>query len=781
MWTLIALGALGPGCSKSQSEGDDSTPDAAGAAAGLGGETENGDGGSIMVPVDGSDPENQTGETVTVPIELLGEPGFFQSIRIDLSEAPSNDAYLSLTTHRLTWREDGQHATTTNPRNAVRPGTKGSVRVNDGSWIPLSNETVTCEAHEAEFGCLNGSYQTVRVRVDMSTLGEPGLSAGENQLSFRFDETDGISSGWRVLSLDVREPDGSSVMTTELVEDDPDTWEPPLPDDADIEAGRSLWHNRALTDLGFENERHPIRAKCSSCHVSDGFDLAYFNYSNRSIIARSVFHGLSETEGQQIASYIRSLDLGLPEGYSASDAGRPWDPPYQPGPGLDALPVELWAAGAGLEAVLEKDRDMHAFFFPSGEYDAAILGADGFLNPREVPQAFQYPDWNTWLPTIGIEDLVEDPSELSGSLPVTRLTDAINYLEEHRYSDMLDDEGVRNNGLFLIRMWIETRNTVGFPTELYYTSREEAAPPRTFELSVKQHRHNLARVSWYNLRQFELNQKYDLEGWTEKTEAAGRPVVPEGYRSWGRTLRTMFETAPHFVSDHAGLDFNMTQPGNYLSTAWYSLEQIINGGYKAGAFGIDWNYHPGHIANTAYGATGFYNDGPIHTHRMAWALIWMYQSVPDSDYRMSPETPWTPSSFGFSQRQLGQGLDLILGGQTQVEQGDMTQAELNELQEALALAFLGVAERYTPDQWVRRPVDDDEHRSADTFETVDYVADFDPDNNYDLPERGYQADAYYARIKWLKESGRISDGTLNRLVDWALGVWPLGAWELLRP
>jgi hypothetical protein len=140
---------------------------------------------------------------------------------------------------------------------------------------------------------------------------------------------------------------------------------------------------------------------------------------------------------------------------------------------------------------------------------------------------------------------------------------------------------------------------------------------RTPELMMKQTRLNLAYTSWFNIRQFELLHRFDLEAWTDKGHAAGSPTVPAGYRSWGQTLRMMFETAPHFVADHAGLTFNFTQPGNYLSTAWYSLEQIINGGYRAGTFGIDWNYHPFHIMGMHSGGTGFYTDGPIHTYRAA--------------------------------------------------------------------------------------------------------------------------------------------------------------------
>jgi hypothetical protein len=54
-----------------------------------------------------------------------------------------------------------------------------------------------------------------------------------------------------------------------------------------------------------------------------------------------MFHGLSELQGRQIASYIRTANTPNP--------GRPWNPPYQPGPSLDAQPVVNWAAGAGVD------------------------------------------------------------------------------------------------------------------------------------------------------------------------------------------------------------------------------------------------------------------------------------------------------------------------------------------------------------------------------------------------------------------------------------------------
>jgi hypothetical protein len=150
------------------------------------------------------------------------------------------------------------------------------------------------------------------------------------------------------------------------------------------------------------------------------------------------------------------------------------------------------------------------------------------------------------------------------------------------------------------------------------------------------------------------------------------------------------------------------------------------------------------------------------------------------DLRQSPPVPFTPRSFGFYQRQIGQGLDLAYGAEEQVRRGQMTRADWAQLQEALALAFLAVAERYTPDQWVRRTVDDDAHRTADNFETVEYAPRYDPRHAYDLPERGYQADAYYLRIKLLKDNALLTPATLTRLINWGESIWPRGEWAALR-
>ena len=80
-----------------------------------------------------------------------------------------------------------------------------------------------------------------------------------------------------------------------------------------------------------------------------------------SLVEHSSASRLSEEEGKKIASYIRSLST---ESTDLERHGRPWNPPYQPGPELKDKSIEEWAAGAGLDAVLDKDTDMLEYMFP---------------------------------------------------------------------------------------------------------------------------------------------------------------------------------------------------------------------------------------------------------------------------------------------------------------------------------------------------------------------------------------------------------------------------------
>ncbi|CCW36550.1 hypothetical protein CTKA_01327 [Chthonomonas calidirosea] len=296
----------------------------------------------------------QHSRAITLPIEVFGAVSGGASVRFvpPVSSDNSPITTLVMRVHGLEY-----------------PG-QASVRVNSGTWIPLDNQHVTIlgPGIAGDFGGIGGSpISTFDLSIPLPADDVPKVGAA-NLISFRFNMTNGINSGWRVLSFNFRRADGTNVLPASMfTQDDPSTWQPPLNDPADIAAGQALWQSATLKLNSLPNAP-TIKAHCGDCHATDGRDLKYFNYSNYSIIVRCMFHGLSYQQGQQVASYIRSL----PASY-ASKYARPWNPPYQPGPGLDSHGPNEWAAGAGIDAVLPNDAAMLPYLFPNGIKPASHL------------------------------------------------------------------------------------------------------------------------------------------------------------------------------------------------------------------------------------------------------------------------------------------------------------------------------------------------------------------------------------------------------------------------
>ncbi len=313
---------------------------------------------------------------ITLPLEIMGPPGFQANVTVDLPQASARQVTsLWLQVHGLEYPD------------------LASVRVNHGPWVPLNNQTVTVAQPGLGYGGIGGAFATLKVTLPLA----PGsVVDGLNSIAFRFNRTNGVVSGFRVLAFNFLEQDGKRVLPPQaFIADDPEQWAPPMHEQKEIAEGARLWRSAPLRASSLPGAP-AIRAHCGDCHARDGRDLKYFNYSNLSIIARSQFHGLSEQEGTEIASYIRALDAPHP--------GRPWNPPYQPGPGMQTRPGGTLAAGAGLDSVLDGDSQTLGILF--GELDGSptaspsVFAPDGHLKLREIPIAFQMPDWNHWLPQV---------------------------------------------------------------------------------------------------------------------------------------------------------------------------------------------------------------------------------------------------------------------------------------------------------------------------------------------------------------------------------------------
>jgi hypothetical protein len=290
---------------------------------------------------------------------------------------------------------------------------KAGVQLNDGPWVDLTNTGagITVQTPDRLYGGIGGGFRTVRLSVQLTQLctAPGGIFAGDNVIRFRFNGTDGTASGFRILAFNLLSPSGNPVLgAAEFQITDPLTWLAPLPGAADIAEGQRLFTKRHSLVAGPGGAS--MAAACSDCHARDGRDLEYYAFSNDSIVTRSVFHGLTIAQGQQIASYVRS--------HPDARRGRPWNPPYQPGVGLDATPAR-WAAGAGLDAVLPislaSSGVMLNTILPNRASAADIAGAirgTGLpattLNLRQLPLAIQLPDWNSWLPEVHPLDLWGD-------------------------------------------------------------------------------------------------------------------------------------------------------------------------------------------------------------------------------------------------------------------------------------------------------------------------------------------------------------------------------------
>jgi hypothetical protein len=486
--------------------------------------------------------------TVTLPIEVVGDDGSTASVTVDVP-APRASAVQSLRMqiHNLGYAD------------------MMSVQVNATSWVPLNNTTVTVAEPGKSYGGIGGSYSTLTV-----TLGLPDgtVVGGANTIRFRFNRSDGFVSGFRVVDFNLLTADSKKILEPDVfAHEDPGQWTPPLTDPDSLRAGQQLWQSAPLKASTLANAP-TIRAHCSDCHAQDGRDLKYFAFSNASIVARSRFHGLSDLEGRQIASYIRSQPVTSP--------GRPWNPPYQPGPGLDAQPVANWAAGAGLSSVLDHDSATLPFIFGTS------IGHDGFrpdgnLNPREIPISLQLPDWSHWLPRVHPLDAWGPTFERS---EFARLYGSAGSKQSLRGMLASSDlPAVISSGRIVtsFEKWTNARRALLKP---YVEGARVNWSP---DLSLKAYSTQL----WQLVKTWEMMQEFGLE-------ARGRELFGETgeSRTWFNSVAA--ETAPTVVNipdGPAGMG-GSALTNEYFDASWYELQVLLNSGnhrHRART-PVDWIY-----------------------------------------------------------------------------------------------------------------------------------------------------------------------------------------------
>ena len=638
---------------------------------------------------------------------------------------PSGVTHLFLQVHRPGYR-DGS-------------GGKAAVQVNGGEWVDLTNETTEVYEPEASYGGIGGAYFTVRLAMPVT-----GLVAGSNTLAFRFNGTDGVTIGYRVLAFDllVGGAQGTPTLPASTFEDDdPATWTPPLDTPADIAAGEQLWLEAQLVESTLSDET--VVATCSSCHAEDGRDLQYFAFSNRSIIERSTFHGLTQEEGEQVASYIRAIRLERANGVEYDPPGRPWNPPYQPGPGLDAKPVEEWSAGAGLEWVLDADEEMLPYLFPNGtsvEAIRAVADTDNTLNMRELPIAIQLPDWNEWLPEIHPLDIWGDTFLADESF--TEYESVLEELETAGRDELINNgrlEKIMADYIDEVKQFVTKRGAA-----------EELLPPH---LTADDVTRNLRY--WMVTKLWEVAQKYHLE-------EAPVSFYDDGERGWIGRARSLFEVAPHLAAENkTHFEHQTKEVGKFMSTAWYQLQVIVNAGHRDNKdhLPVDWKYHFNHIQNLH----DKFRDNPGEPLRFVSSLIKSMQMFDNSYGATDPHRGWN-----LREPKVYLLVDPDNGWESMWEVLDPTVA--TNIREGVLQAFM--------DKTLEHPVEDyPRWELGGSYDSYKWAP---PEIAVPVPEE-YEDQAIHLYAWWdmiprFRDAG-VSEALLQDVADWGAAMWPNGDWN----
>ncbi|HKW34289.1 MAG TPA: hypothetical protein VJN92_14850 [Candidatus Acidoferrum sp.] len=526
--------------------------------------------------------------------------------------------------------------------HGLRYADQASVQVNGSDWIPLNNNTVTIPEPARSFGGIGGGFSTLVMTLPLAS---GTVSSGTNTIRFRFNQTDGVVSAYRVLAWNFLTIEGTKILPPDdFAEEAPETWTPPLPAATSIAAGKELWQTASLRASSLPNSPR-IRAHCADCHAQDGRDLKYFNFSNDSIVARSRFHGLSILEGEQIASYIRSLPI--------PDPGRPWNPPYQPGPGLDERPISSWAAGAGLTWALDRDTDALPYLLGqhvtrmnraassppgiapnlrelAGHITPDIFSPDSNLNPREIPIALQLPDWSGWLPRVHPKDAwgpefiqsefaalyggdspEESKSKLGTKTPLRTLLAATQNTDHDIRPVMVAfAEWSQARHAFLKNVvkakiqWSPTLTNMVYSTQL-----------------------------WQLVKTWEMMQEFGLE-------RRGRDLfgLTADSRTWCNTIPA--ETAPSaaLIPDGLAGVGGSALTNEYFNAAWYELQIVLNSGnhQHRDRAPVDWVY-----------LIGRFNDLYAQTHQPepARLLVAVTKALQSTDPHLGPDNykqGWRP-------------------------------------------------------------------------------------------------------------------------------------------
>ncbi|MDH7445910.1 T9SS type A sorting domain-containing protein [Aquimarina sp. 2201CG14-23] len=489
---------------------------------------------------------------------------------------------------------------------------------------------------------------------------------------------------------------------------------------------------------------------------------------------------MTEQEGKDIAAYIRSLSSNSNIGRH----GRPWNPPYQPGPVLKDRSIEQWAAGAGLDWVLENDADMAPYIFTNGTSKIgvrSVFDSDKMDDRTLLPLAIQLPDWKHWLPIIHPKDAYTKNEWWNNTLPDVQ--NPIKNYETIR-SQFVNNYNPSNiegfnvpQKLRYVGLGLDGRTGFRY---FYQHGANDTKHWRSEGGNANQHLTNgvdleMAKTSMARLqavKYFELVNEFNLQDKAPQTV----PNVEEDQpldRQWPVKWYSVFEVPAHFTSNNSRHYIGQEhRTAHFETTAWYNLQFVVNGGngFVGGTTPTDFNYHTPFMGFSAY------YSGISEPLRRFSAINHMYQirtwsgnNGPGNEgFRISNQGIWEMMGSSNSNQEFHTPSYDIVKQLDNIEVG-----LADTVLEAMLLQFLKEAEKYDLNTWPRTTDGGNYQLDSANKTTADLVTvqhNGTPNNQRLLY---HYADKFYDIIPRIKNNFNVHCSITNRITNWCKAAWPL--------
>ena len=421
---------------------------------------------------------------------------------------------------------------------------------------------------------------------------------------------------------------------------------------------------------------------------------------------------------------------------------------YQPGPGLDSRPgasgpqdsIKEWAAGAGVDAVLTSDQQLLPYIFPGGTPTAAALNPDiAYHNIREIPQPFQFLDWNHWLPQVHPMD---------------------------SYSDWENNPGV--NGYYALRGDLDGGADFAGVVEpawqnfqqqiLIYEGNKVTPLSNANAFTPVTSRQVYSTAQWTMVKLWELMNEFNLQDQAHNEVFVGTGVgLPANItepRGWWSDVP--FRTSPHILhlpltDDRGIINEKYT---NLLADSWYRLQFVLySHRYAPGNEPIDFPYSWAFIHGT-----GQQTGEPV-------ALQLLLGIQKSAEMRTPGVGPDQWNNTGWSPAGLTDVSSFALPDSAQVWSGETgIQAQVSN---ALLGAWMAKNLQYpTTAYWGATP---ETGALVDPTAIPNGVAFYGP--IFD--------DKLWSMIPHYRSFG-VDESLLQSIINWTQTLYPKGAWDLIR-